>query len=158
MMSNKWTVLGVAAAGIVGVAAIGGTCVYLLSKEERDFKARTALSHSSSRPIQIHVQVPVDHVGGVIGRGGRNLKEIEGKTSTRIHFKDELESDTLRVLSITGQPEDVKFAEVLIYQMMSNVPSRDKFVMNVPTMVFFNILFQLFSVNSLDFAFSTLGM
>ena len=136
--------MGVAAAGIVGVAAIGGTCFYLLSKEESDFKARTALSHNSSRPVQIHVQVPVDHVGRVIGRGGRNLKEIESKTSTRIHFKDELETDTMRVLSITGQQEDVKFAEILIYQVMSNVPSRDKFVIDVPTKVIDHFLNPLY--------------
>ena len=127
--------MGIAAAGIVGAAAIGGTCFYLLSKEEREFKAQTNLSHSSSRPVQIHVQVPVDHVGRVIGRGGRNLKEVEAKTSTRIHFKDELETDTFRVLSITGQQEDVKFAEILIYQVMSNFSSPDKFVIEVPTQV-----------------------
>ena len=142
MSSSKWGVMGVAAAaGIVGVAAIGaGTCIYLLSKEDEEFKNTTKAPHSSSRPVHIHVQVPTDHVGKVIGRGGRNLKEIEVKTNTRIHFKDELETDDFRLLDISGLPEDVKFAEVLIYQIIANYPAQDRLVIDIPTAYIGNVI------------------
>lgn len=45
------------------------------------------------------------------------LKEIQKKTNTRIHMKDELATDTIRVASITGLPDDAKLAEILIYQV-----------------------------------------
>ena len=140
-MSNKWAVMGVAAAGLVGVAAIGGTCIYLLSKEEEEFQRNSKTApHSSSRPVHIHVQVPTDHVGKVIGRGGRHLKEIEVKTNTRIHFKDEPATEDFRLLDISGLPEDVKFAEVLIYQIIANFPAQDRCIIDVPTAYIGNVI------------------
>ena len=68
------------------------------------------------------------------------MKDIEAKTCTRIHFKDELSTDTFRILDITGAREDVKFAEILIYQSISNFSSQDKFVIEVPTMYIGNII------------------
>ena len=35
-------------------------------------------------------------VGLIIGRGGDNIKEIQKKTNTRIHFKDELATEEFR--------------------------------------------------------------
>ena len=52
-MSHKWAVMGVAAVGIVGAAAIGGTFLYLTSKEDEDFKNRNKAPHISSK--QIHM-------------------------------------------------------------------------------------------------------
>ena len=45
------------------------------------------------------------------------FQEIQKKTNTRIHMKDELATDTIRVASITGLPDDAKLAEILIYQV-----------------------------------------
>jgi len=120
-MSKDWkTAVGVTA-GVVGVAALGGVCAYLLLKEdELEFSSRN--QHISSRPMTIQVQIPVEQVGLVIGRGGENIKEIQKKTNTRIHMKDELATDTIRVASITGLPDDAKLAEILIYQVIANQP------------------------------------
>ena len=53
--------------------ALGGVCAYFLLKEdELEFNSRN--QHISSRPMTIQVQIPVEQVGLVIGRGGDNIK------------------------------------------------------------------------------------
>ena len=135
MSGNKWAVVGVAAS-VVGVAAIGGAAMaYFLMKEEEDFRKNTLGTqlHVSSRPATIEIQIPQDQAGIVIGRGGRTIKEIQAQTDTKIHFKDEKATNENRYLAITGQPEDVKLAEIMIYQTMANQPFQETFEMNVPS-------------------------
>jgi predicted PilT family ATPase len=43
----------------------------------------------TSRPAFIEVKIPKECVGIVIGRGGSSIKDIQEKTDTKIHFKDE---------------------------------------------------------------------
>ncbi len=85
-MSKKW--MGVAA-GVVGVAAVGGACAYILLKDDDFLKSRSKPSHNhkSSRPLTIDVRIPQDQAGVIIGKGGSNVREIEEKTDTKINFK-----------------------------------------------------------------------
>jgi predicted RNA-binding protein YlqC (UPF0109 family) len=83
-MSQKWAAAGVAA-GVVGVAALGGACAYFLLKEDDEFKFKSG--HTSSRPMTIEVRIPHGHVGVVIGRGGQTIKEIQITSNTRINFR-----------------------------------------------------------------------
>ncbi len=48
-------------------------------------------------------------------------------------FQDEKATNENRYLAITGQPEDVKLAEIMIYQTMANQPFQETFEMNVPS-------------------------
>lgn len=41
----------------------------------------------TSQPTSIEVKVPKDCVGAIIGRGGSSIKDIQGKSSTKIIFK-----------------------------------------------------------------------
>jgi hypothetical protein len=75
------------------------------------------------------------------------FRDIQSKTNTRIHFKDESETDTYKVLCIKGTsacytrqmavtwvnripavwtflggPEDVQLAEILIHQTIASQP------------------------------------
>ena len=59
--------------------------------------------HVSSRPMTIEVRIPQDQAGIVIGRGGQTIKEIQSRSNTRIHFKDELSTKDFRTLAIIGQ-------------------------------------------------------
>ena len=94
-MSKDLKVAVGVAAGVVGVAALGGALAYLMYKED-EFQRHTR--HVSSRPMNITVQIPVDQgnfnilflitylvivdsnqyswftVGLIIGRGGDNIK------------------------------------------------------------------------------------
>lgn len=81
---KKWAFaagLGVAVAGGVVAAAL-----YLHYSDDDQLESAT------SRPVAIDVRIPVKHKGIVIGRGGANVREIQDKTRTRIHFKDERKS------------------------------------------------------------------
>lgn len=98
MSGSKWAVVGVAA-GVVGVAALSGVALaYFINKEEEDFRQRTmgGKEHISSRPITTEVQIPQNQAGIVIGRGGQTIREIQSKSNTRIHFKDELATEDFR--------------------------------------------------------------
>lgn len=130
---NKWAAIGVAAS-VVGVAALGGVAMaYFMAKEEEEFRQRTmGAPHVSSRPVTTELQIPHDQAGIVIGRGGQTIREIQSRTNTRIHFKDELETEEFRSLSIVGLPDDVKLAEIMIYQTFANQPNQETFEMRVP--------------------------
>ena len=56
-MSKDLKVAVGVAAGVVGVAALGGALAYLMYKEN-EFERHTR--HVSSRPMNITVQIPVD--------------------------------------------------------------------------------------------------
>ena len=51
--------------------------------------------------FQIVFQIPAEHVGAVIGRGGENIKEIQRKTKTRIDFKDDVKGTLFVVTEVT---------------------------------------------------------
>ena len=57
-MSKDLKVAVGVAAGVVGVAALGGALAYLMYKED-EFKRHNP-RHVSSRPMNITVQIPVD--------------------------------------------------------------------------------------------------
>jgi len=102
--------------------------------EDEDFRARTlGQPHVSSRPLTLEVRIPQNHAGLVIGRGGQNIKEIQTRSNTRIHFKDELSTEEYRFLSISGLPDDVKLAEILIHQIIANQPTTETFEMYIPS-------------------------
>lgn len=115
--AQKWAIVGVAA-GVVGVAAIS----YLIYKEEEEKERRKVVA---SRPTTIEVQIPKMHMKTVIGRRGQNINDIRNKTHTRIFFKDELETDRYCVAAITGIPDDVKLAEIMIHQTIALQPYQE---------------------------------
>jgi len=120
---------------LLGAAlAAGGTalCLYLLLKDEDDWKLDRGSQMATSKQVTIDVKIPRESVGVVIGRQGSNIKEIQAKTDTRINFRDELETDTHRVCCIRGLSEDVQMAEILIHQTISQQPRLESLTMTVP--------------------------
>ena len=127
--------LGVGVAAAVGGAAAAAFAAYLVLKDENDgaVKSSQGIPHISSRPVSIDVSIPKKHIGYVIGRGGDTIKEIQRRTNTRIHFKDELETDSIRVCTIQGQPDEAQLAEILIHQTIANQPRVENLVLMVPS-------------------------
>ena len=93
-----------------------GLCLYLLLRKEEDWEGKVQ-GGVTSRQVAIDVKIPRDMVGIVIGRQGSNIRsgrgcdiscicrefvsrEIQAKTETRIHFRDELETEEFRVACI----------------------------------------------------------
>ena len=131
---DKKVILGVGVAAAVGGAAAAAFAAYLVLKDDQDGSARSSegIPHTSSRPVSIDVSIPKKHIAYVIGKGGDTIKEIQRKTNTRIHFKDELETDTLRVCTINGQPDEAQLAEILIHQTIANQPRVETLVLMIP--------------------------
>ena len=75
----------------VGAAAVGGAIYALLKDQDLSLTAGGGRSHEISRPSCIEVKIPASEAGVVIGRGGENIRDIQRKTNTKIHFKDESE-------------------------------------------------------------------
>ncbi|CAB4070092.1 TDRKH [Lepeophtheirus salmonis] len=83
-------------------------------------------------PSYLSIKILKEDSGVVIGRGGANIQEIEFKTSTKMHFKDELETESHRVLTIRGSQENIELAEILIRQTILNQPTILVSTMKIP--------------------------
>jgi len=118
---------------VLGLALTGatGVCLYLLLKGE-DY-GDLGGEGVTSRQVTLDVKIPKEHVGIVIGRQGANIREIQAKTETRLNFKDELETEDYRVVSIRGMPDSAQMAEILIHQTIAQQPRVETVVMMVPT-------------------------
>jgi len=118
---------------ILGLALTGatGVCLYLLLRKEEDWEGEVQ-GGVTSRQVAIDVKIPRDMVGVVIGRQGSNIREIQAKTETRIHFRDELETEQFRVACIRGLPDDAQLAEILIHQTISQQPRVETLTIYVP--------------------------
>mmetsp|Transcript_24020 Transcript_24020/g.75232 ORF Transcript_24020/g.75232 Transcript_24020/m.75232 type:complete len:318 (-) Transcript_24020:393-1346(-) len=69
------------------------------------------------------VAVPDEHVGAVVGRGGRTITEIQQVSGVRIKISDRddfVEGTTNRKVSITGTAEAVQIAQFLIEQKVQS--------------------------------------
>ena len=132
---DRKIMLGVGVAAAVGGAAAAAFAAYLVLKEDEGgtVNACEDISHTSSRPVSIDVNIHKKHIAHVIGKGGDTIKEIQHKTNTRIHFKDELETDIYRVCTINGQPDEAQLAEILIHQTIANRPRVETLVLMVPS-------------------------
>ena len=134
---DRKVILGVGVAAAVGGAAAAAFAAYLVLKDDQDGPVRGSegIPHTSSRPVSIDVSIPKKHIAHVIGKGGDTIKEIQRKTNTRIHFKDDLETDNIRVCTINGQPDEAQLAEILIHQTIANQPRVETLVLMVPSRV-----------------------
>lgn len=56
--------------------------------QEEDDLQNSLQDIKTSRIKVIEMKIPKSVVGVVIGRAGSNIKDIQEKTDTRIHFKD----------------------------------------------------------------------
>ena len=121
--------VGVAAAIAVGGAA---AAAYVFLNDEDEARSYRGRRHVSSRPVSIDVRIGKEFAGVVIGKGGDNVREIQARTNTRIHFKDEQETESHRVLCIKGSPEDAQLAEILVQQTIANQAQLETLVLTVP--------------------------
>ena len=113
---------------VFGLTVAGASAAYLLylflKRDEDDLSALDSNLPriKTSRQTQIEVKIPKECVGVVIGRGGITIKGIQEKTDTKIHFKDELETEQHRVCIVRGTGEGAQLAEYLIHDIILNQP------------------------------------
>jgi len=129
-LTKETFIVGSIALGLVGAAA----GLYFLHKDADNYDLEQPGSRiKTSKQINIDVKIPKEFVGVVIGRQGSNIREIQTRTETKIHFRDELETDSHRVCCVRGLAEDVQMAEILIQQTISQQPRLESLVMTVPS-------------------------
>ncbi|KAL0905137.1 hypothetical protein M5K25_027318 [Dendrobium thyrsiflorum] len=66
--------------------------------------------------------VPDEHIGAVVGRGGRNILEITQTSGAKIKISDRgdfMSGTSDRKVTITGTPEAIRTAEAMIMQKVS---------------------------------------
>ncbi|KAG1696135.1 Tudor and KH domain-containing [Nymphon striatum] len=78
----------------------------------------------TNKHIVKEINVPIDVVGNLIGRQGTNIKAIQEKTRTRIHFKDfDLMHTTLMTFIYVDEDADVESRTALIRGSVNDVKS-----------------------------------
>lgn len=72
--------------------------------------------------VSITVAVPDEHIGAVLGKGGRTISEIQVVSGVRIKVSDRgdfVEGTRNRKVTLTGTPEGTQMAQYLLAQKLS---------------------------------------
>ncbi|KAL8577956.1 hypothetical protein ACOMHN_011507 [Nucella lapillus] len=105
-------------------------------EEEEDQKSGNA---STSRLTTIQLSVPSKFVGTVIGAKGANIKKIQEESGARVMFTDKDSADrgeggeADRTVLIRGDSQSAQKAEVLIRQVMADMPTVVSELVYVPS-------------------------
>ncbi|XP_075152136.1 tudor and KH domain containing protein papi [Haematobia irritans] len=122
-----------------GLCTLGGAMLYAYFKQRdeddenqnQDKSQRNPTTTSSKiksqnspqhaqKEIKIELKIANEHVSLVAGRQGANLKSIEDRTQTNIHFRDK--NDSHKVCEIVGLPDNVKEARSIILKEIERSP------------------------------------
>merc|ERR1712142_746154 len=76
----------------------------------------------TSKQTVIQVKVPKEAAVHVIGQQGIVIKQVQAESGARIHFKDEVATDTERILMVRGNQESAQKAEMMIKQIIHDIP------------------------------------
>ncbi|THU58435.1 hypothetical protein C4D60_Mb03t14220 [Musa balbisiana] len=75
----------------------------------------------------VTIGIADEHIGAVVGRGGRNITEISQVSGARIKISDRgdfVSGTSDRKVTITGSPEAIRVAEAMIMQKVSSNSER----------------------------------
>ncbi|KAK8517091.1 hypothetical protein V6N13_092378 [Hibiscus sabdariffa] len=84
-------------------------------------------NHKEDHSNSIMIGVPDEHIGLVLGRGGRNIMEIGQLSGARIKISDRgdfMSGTTDRKVTITGSQRAIRQAESMIMQKVANATER----------------------------------
>nr|XP_043635753.1 far upstream element-binding protein 1-like isoform X2 [Erigeron canadensis] len=84
--------------------------------------ARGFSVHSSAIGEQVHIQVPNDKVGVIIGKGGETIKNLQARSGARIQLipqhLPEGDQSMERTVRVTGERQQIEAAKVMIKEVM----------------------------------------
>uniref|UniRef100_V9IFX4 Tudor and KH domain-containing protein n=1 Tax=Apis cerana TaxID=7461 RepID=V9IFX4_APICE len=116
----------------ISLTSVSIAILYVLyKKDEEDIKSRKNHVEISKR-FTAECKVPRQFVPAVIGRGGSMIKDIQNKTGTQIHFKEDNIDCPDRICIIKGSYEGVHLAEEMIKSVIQNQPIIETYEMYVP--------------------------
>lgn len=107
---------------VIGVSLCSASAVLLyIWYKTKDREDESNAESKSEKITKVECVVPNSVVPLVNGRGGANIKSIEGKTNTQIRFK--AKDDNNQICEIRGKIENVKKAAELINIQASPPPN-----------------------------------
>ncbi|KAM0942034.1 putative K domain-containing protein [Dioscorea sansibarensis] len=125
-ISSPWPYVGVKLPGHQGVSSVMASA-YNTGNHETNapggkFPSKAASASSPARPLEhqndsLTFAVPDEHIGAILGRGGRNIMEITQATGTKIKISERgvfLPGTNDRKVTITGSRDAIAAAEDLI--------------------------------------------
>ncbi|CAL9104347.1 unnamed protein product [Musa textilis] len=89
--------------------------------------SRTPAGHLEDHSNSVTISIADEHIGAVVGRGGRNIMEISQVSGARIKISDRgdfVAGTSDRKVTITGSPEAIHAAEAMIMQKVSSHSER----------------------------------
>lgn len=127
---------------VIGVSLCSASAVlfyiwYKTKDREDDTNSPLKPAIKSTKNTKVECVVPNSVVPLVVGRGGANIKSIEGKTNTQIRFK--AKDDNNQICEISGKLDNVKKAAELINIQASPPPNLTE-EMYVPQTVYGKII------------------
>lgn len=92
--------------------------------EEEEVSERRKKPEVTSRQTVIEVPIPRKAVGGIIGRQGGVIKELQEKSGAKMNFKDDdsQAADGQRILVIRGSTETAQIAECMVLKYLADLP------------------------------------
>ncbi|XP_072967636.1 protein BTR1-like [Typha angustifolia] len=88
---------------------------------------RSSVAPHDGHGKSVTIGVADEHIGAVVGRGGRNIMEISQVSGARIKISDRgdfMSGTSDRKVTITGSPEAIRTAEAMILQKVSSSSER----------------------------------
>ncbi|MQL94825.1 hypothetical protein Taro_027483, partial [Colocasia esculenta] len=86
-------------------------------------QARSPSAPQDGRADSVTIGVADEHIGAIVGRGGRNIMEISQASGARIKISDRgdfMSGTSDRKVTITGTQEAIRTAETMIMQKISS--------------------------------------
>lgn len=127
--------------GSPGGGGGGGGAYYTRGGQGRHASEHHQAAAPAGETTVIELQVPEHQVGGIIGRGGATIREIESVTGVRVQVAPREDADMadaegddggageavkLRAVRITGTPDMVAAAQIIVRaKMLLPPPGRD---------------------------------
>lgn len=84
--------------------------------------ARSPAGPNDGRSNSVTIGIGDEHIGAVVGRGGRNIMEISQVSGARIKISDRgdfMPGTSDRKVTITGTPEAIRTAEAMVMQKVA---------------------------------------
>ncbi|XP_008787443.1 protein BTR1 [Phoenix dactylifera] len=106
-----------------GPNGLGGKYPNNKSMMPQAIPTRSPMGSHEGQGSSVTIGVADEHIGAVVGRGGRNIMEISQVSGARIKISDRgdfLSGTSDRKVTITGSPEAIRTAEAMIMQKVSS--------------------------------------
>ncbi|KAG1361361.1 protein BTR1 [Cocos nucifera] len=110
-----------------GPNGLGGKYPNNKSMMPQAIPTRSPMGSHEGQSSSVTIGVADEHIGAVVGRGGRNIMEISQVSGARIKVSDRgdfLSGTSDRKVTITGSPEAIQTAEAMIRQKVSSNSER----------------------------------